>query len=125
NNLEIDLFPIQPGSLAALIKLVEAQEITMTIAKEQVFPDLLKTGKEASSIIEEKGLKPIAEDGALLAIINRVLEENPQPVSQYLGGKTQVIGFLLGQVMKGSQGKASPEKARSLLTEALNRLAEK
>jgi len=125
NNLEIDLFPIQPGSLAALIKLVEAQEITMTIAKEQVFPEMLKTGKEASSIIEEKGLKPIAEDSALLAIINRVLEENPQPVSQYLGGKTQVIGFLLGQVMKGSQGKASPEKARSLLTEALNRLAEK
>jgi len=97
----------------------------MTIAKEQVFPEMLKTGKEASSIIEEKGLKPIAEDSALLAIINRVLEENPQPVSQYLGGKTQVIGFLLGQVMKGSQGKASPEKARSLLTEALNRLAEK
>ncbi|HRD02082.1 MAG TPA: Asp-tRNA(Asn)/Glu-tRNA(Gln) amidotransferase subunit GatB [Candidatus Saccharicenans sp.] len=125
NNLEISDFPLQPAALAELIKLVEAQEITMTIAKEQVFPAMLETGQPAREIIEEKGLKPIAEDDTLLMLINRVLEENPQPVQQYLNGKTQVLGFLLGQVMKASQGKASPEKTRSLLTEALQRLTKK
>jgi len=123
NNLEINDFPLQPASLAELIKLVEAREITMTIAKEQVFPEMLNTGKEARTIIEEKGLKPIAEDNTLLLIINQVIEENPQPVQQYLGGKTQVLGYLLGQVMKATKGQASPEKARSLLQAALDRLA--
>ncbi len=122
NNLEINDFPLQPASLAELIKLVEAREITMTIAKEQVFPEMLNTGKEARTIIEEKGLKPIAEDNTLLLIINQVIEENPQPVQQYLGGKTQVLGYLLGQVMKATKGQASPEKARSLLQAALDRL---
>ena len=123
NNLKINDFPLQPASLAELIKLVEAREITMTIAKEQVFPEMLNTGKEARTIIEEKGLKPIAEDNTLLLIINQVIEENPQPVQQYLGGKTQVLGYLLGQVMKATKGQASPEKARSLLQVALDRLA--
>ncbi|HNS05755.1 MAG TPA: Asp-tRNA(Asn)/Glu-tRNA(Gln) amidotransferase subunit GatB [Candidatus Saccharicenans sp.] len=122
NNLKINDFPLQPASLAELIKLVEAREITMTIAKEQVFPEMLNTGKEARTIIEEKGLKPIAEDNTLLLIINQVIEENPQPVQQYLGGKTQVLGYLLGQVMKATKGQASPEKARSLLQAALDRL---
>ena len=123
NNLKINDFPLQPASLAELIKLVEAREITMTIAKEQVFPEMLNTGKEARTIIEEKGLKPIAEDNTLVLIINQVIEENPQPVQQYLGGKTQVLGYLLGQVMKATKGQASPEKARSLLQAALDRLA--
>jgi len=125
NNLEITDFPLQPASLAELIKLVEAREITMTIAKEQIFPEMIKTGKEPRTIIEEKGLKPIAEDNTLLAIINQVIEENPQPVQQYLGGKTQVLGFLLGQVMKATRGQANPEKARLLLQAALDRLAKK
>mgnify|MGYP001027928621 FL=1 len=125
NNLEITDFPLQPASLAELIKLVEAREITMTIAKEQIFPEMIKTGKEPRTIIEEKGLKPIAEDNTLLAIINQVIEENPQPVQQYLGGKTQVLGFLLGQVMKATRGQANPEKARSLLQAALDRLTKK
>ncbi|MDD8019951.1 MAG: Asp-tRNA(Asn)/Glu-tRNA(Gln) amidotransferase subunit GatB [Acidobacteriota bacterium] len=125
NNLDMAQFPLPPLALAELIKLIEAKDINMTIAKEQVFPAMLQTGKTARAIIEEKGLKPIAQDEALLAIISQVLEDNPVPVKQYLNGKTQVLGFLLGQVMKASQGKASPEKARSLLTEALNRLAKK
>lgn len=122
NNLTIEQFPLSPESLAELIKLVESQVITMTIAKEKVFPEMLTTKKSASLIIEEKGLKPIADDQALKQIIDQVLATNPGPVKQYLEGKGQVLGFLLGQVMKATQGKANPQKAQSLLKEALEKL---
>jgi len=155
NDLTIDRFPIPPESLAELIRLVENQVITMTLAKEKVFPEMLKEAekikaekmeKEApkiavivtegigvsekiktkidpKEIIERLGLKPIADDQSLKNIIQEVLDNNPGPVQQYLEGKTQVLGFLLGQVMKASKGKAEPKKAQSLLKEALQSLS--
>lgn len=123
NNLTINQFPISPESLAELIKLVEDQVITMTIAKEKVFPEMLTSRKSAKLIIEEQGLKPIADDQVLSQMIEEVLAQNPGPVKQYLEGKVQVLGFLLGQVMKASQGKANPQKAQALLKKALDRLS--
>ncbi|MDH7492394.1 MAG: Asp-tRNA(Asn)/Glu-tRNA(Gln) amidotransferase GatCAB subunit B, partial [Candidatus Saccharicenans sp.] len=141
NNLEVENFPVPAESLAELIKLVENQVITMTIAKEKVFPEMLKKARSANLsvqplelkikaldpkiIIEEQGLKKIADDRALEAIIDQVLAKNPGPVQQYLEGKVQVLGFLLGQVMKASQGQADPQKVQPLLRQALDKLAKK
>jgi len=155
-NLTIEEFPVPPESLAELIKLVENQTITMTMAKEKVFSEMLeqaekiklekmeKEGKnkvviteetelikeiksiiDPNKIIEKLNLKPIADDQALMIIIEEVLSNNQGPVSQYLQGKAQVLGFLLGQVMKASKGKAEPKKAQVLLKEALDRLTKK
>jgi aspartyl-tRNA(Asn)/glutamyl-tRNA(Gln) amidotransferase subunit B len=125
NNLTISQLPVAAESLAELIRLVGDRVITMTIAKEKVFPQMLITRKSAKEIIEEQGLKPIADDQALTQMIDEILNLNPEPVKQYLEGKTQVLGFLLGLVMKASQGKANPQKARSLLQEALDRMSKK
>ena len=130
-NLPIEEFPIPAESLAELIRLVEDRFITITIAKEKVFPEMLseagkvKKAVDPKAIIERLNLRPIADDKSLQNIIEQVLSENPGPVKQYLEGKVQVMGFLLGQVMKASQGKAAPQRARELLQEALNKLAEK
>jgi aspartyl-tRNA(Asn)/glutamyl-tRNA(Gln) amidotransferase subunit B len=148
-DLSISQFPIPPESLAELIKLVEEQVININLAKEKVFPQMLseaekiktaqkgkedvREGKSASKqaeikvepdpreIIEKLGLKPISDEQSLREIINQVLSANPGPVKQYLDGKVQVLGFLLGQVMKATQGKADPQKAQVLLKEALDR----
>lgn len=141
NNLEIENFPVPATSLAELIKLVENQVITMTIAKEKVFPEMLKKAGLADItiqpldsrmkaldpkiIIDELGLKKIADDRALEEMIDQVLARNPGPVKQYLEGKVQVLGFLLGQVMKASQGQADPKKVQSLLRQALEKLTQK
>jgi len=125
NNLTISQLPVAAESLAELIRLVGDRVITMTIAKEKVFPQMLITRKSAKEIIEEQGLKPIADDQALTQMIDEILNLNPEPVKQYLEGKTQVLGFLLGLVMKASQGKANPQKARSLLQEALDKMSKK
>jgi len=125
NNLTISQLPVAAESLAELIRLIGDRVITMTIAKEKVFPQMLTTRKSAKEIIEEQGLKPIADDQALTQMIDEILNLNPEPVKQYLEGKTQVLGFLLGLVMKASQGKANPQKARSLLQEALDRMSKK
>ncbi|MDD8030936.1 MAG: Asp-tRNA(Asn)/Glu-tRNA(Gln) amidotransferase subunit GatB [Acidobacteriota bacterium] len=130
-NLPIEEFPIPAESLAELIRLVEDRFITITIAKEKVFPEMLseagkvKKAVDPKAIIERLNLRPIADDKSLQNIIEQVLSENPGPVKQYLEGKVQVMGFLLGQVMKASQGKAAPQRARELLQEALNKVAEK
>lgn len=136
NNLAPEQFPLPAGSLAELIKLVEQQAITITMAKEKVFPEMLKRSVEAGSdvlkskpnlvdpgaIIDELGLKKISDRQALEQIITEVLEKNPGPVKQYLEGKVQVLGFLLGQVMKASQGQADPQKVQALLRQALDNL---
>lgn len=132
NNLAISEFPISPESLAELITLIEDGVITMTMAKEKIFPEMLKRSVtirveplHLAFIIEELGLKPITGEEDLSRMIEGVLKQNPEPVKQYLEGKTRVLGFLLGQVMKASQGKAEPQKARALLQKALDRLSPK
>lgn len=122
NDLTIEKFPVRPEHLGSLIKLTETQVITMTIAKEKVFPEMIASGKSPEAIIDEKGLKSITDEVSLKKIIEEVIQNNPGPVKQYLEGKAQVVGFLLGQVMKASKGKANPQKAQELLKSALDNL---
>ena len=80
---------------------------------------MLETGKGVDEIIDEKGLRQVSDTSELGAVIDRVIEENPDPVAQFRGGKEGAIGFLVGQVMK-TTGSANPRIVRDLLRERLS-----
>jgi aspartyl-tRNA(Asn)/glutamyl-tRNA(Gln) amidotransferase subunit B len=84
-----------------------------------VLEEMVNTGKPAADIIEANGLKQVSDEGTIEKIIDEVLEKNPNQVAQFKEGKQQVLGFLVGQVMKASGGKANPGKANELLKKKL------
>lgn len=106
--------PISPESLAELLGLIADGTISGTIAKE-VLPEMLESGDGAKAIVERKGLMQISDTSAIEAIVNEVIEANPGPVEELRGGKGKAKGFLVGQVMKASQGKANPKLVNELL----------
>lgn len=122
-NQSIESFPLPPDLLAELIKLVEEKKITMAVAKEVIFPEMILRPRSPQKIIEEKGLQRISDEDTIKAIINQVIEKNPGPVNQYKQGKTQVLGFLMGQVMKETRGLADPQLVQSWLKARLDELA--
>ncbi len=104
-----------------LLDLIDSKTISKNIAKS-VLEESLGSGKTPSQIVEEKGLKQITDTGEIEKVIDEVIKENPKPVSQYLNGKKQVMGFLIGQIMKKTRGKANPKIASKILIEKLNAL---
>lgn len=119
-EIEIDQFSVSPQSLAELILLVERNEISLTLAKEKIFPKMIEEGKGARQIIQEQGISQIVDEIQLEKIILKVIEKNPQPFRQYKEGKVQVLGFFLGQVMKETKGSANPQVANRLLKKILD-----
>jgi aspartyl-tRNA(Asn)/glutamyl-tRNA(Gln) amidotransferase subunit B len=118
NGLEIDQVKITGQGLGEMIGLIEQGTISGKIAKT-VFKDMIETGKRPQAIVEEKGLVQISDEGAIKEIVLKVIAENPQSVADYKAGKEKAIGFLVGQVMKASRGKANPGLVNKLLVEAL------
>ena len=112
--------PVTPEQLGELVALIRTGEISGKLAKE-IFPKMFAGGEPASLIIEREGLKQIGDTGALEKIIDEVLENNARQVEQYKGGKTTVLGFLVGQVMKASRGQANPGAVNDLLKKKLSR----
>ena len=104
----IDECPISPDEAAELLKLVADGTISGTIAK-QVFEIMLETGEAPSKIVEERGLKQTSDTGAIDTAVDEVLAVNADKVADYKGGKVQLFGFFVGQVMKAMQGKANPQ----------------
>ena len=111
--------PISAKSLIGLIGLIKDDTISGKIAKD-VFADMYSTGKEAADIVEEKGLKQVTDTGAIEAIIDKVIEANPDNVEKYRGGKDKLLGFFVGQVMKETGGKANPKIVNELLKKKLS-----
>ncbi len=114
----IEQVPLAPGALAGLIALVERGTISSTIAKD-VFAKMYDSGRAADEIVSADGLAQIGDEGALLAIVRDVIVKNGDAAAQYRAGKNQTFGFLVGQVMKGSGGKANPKLANQLLKREL------
>ena len=106
--------PVSPSALVDLLKLIESGTISGNIAKG-VFEEMYRTQKSAGSIVEEKGLKQITDSSAIEKIVAEVLQANPSQVEEFKGGKEKVLGFLVGQVMKASKGKANPAMVNKLL----------
>jgi aspartyl-tRNA(Asn)/glutamyl-tRNA(Gln) amidotransferase subunit B len=116
--VEIEAVKANPADLAGLIALVEQGAITGSAGKE-VFGVMFETGRPPAEIVEERGLKQISDAAKLAAIVDEVVAANPDVVAQYLGGKETVIGFLIGQVMRATRGKANPKLAGQLLRDKL------
>lgn len=116
-NQTIQTCPIQPQHLAALVEMIEAKEISGKQAKE-IFTDVVD-GKDPKQIIKAKGMKQVSDEGAILAIVNEVLDEQPQSILDYKNGKDRAIGFLVGQVMKKSKGQANPQMTNRLILQEI------
>ena len=99
-----------------LLGLIDDGTISSKIAKE-VYEEMFVTGKEPQSIVEEKGLKQISDQGQLEEIIAEIVTDNPDAVEDIKNGKDKAIGFLVGQVMKETKGKANPQLANQLIRE--------
>ncbi|WP_127507169.1 Asp-tRNA(Asn)/Glu-tRNA(Gln) amidotransferase subunit GatB [Paenibacillus humicus] len=117
---EIDGVAITGQGLGEMIGLLEKGTISGKIAKT-VFKEMLESGKLPQQIVEEQGLVQISDEGAIQSIVEKVVTANPQSVEDYRAGKEKAIGFLVGQVMKESRGKANPGLVNKLLTDYLNR----
>ena len=115
---EITELSVTPEKLVDLIKLREAGTVSVTAAK-QVLSEIFETGEDPQEAVERLGLVQISDTDALTSVVQKIIAENPQQVAQYLEGKTQVIGWFIGQVMKETRGKANPQTARELLQHEL------
>jgi aspartyl-tRNA(Asn)/glutamyl-tRNA(Gln) amidotransferase subunit B len=112
----IETSAVSAGALGQLIDLVSNSTINGRIAKE-VFEAMVETGKDAGTIVEEKGLRQVTDTGAIDAAVDRVLAANADKVAEYKSGKDKLFGFFVGQVMKGMGGKGNP----ALVNEALKK----
>lgn len=118
NNLEPGDVKLTGQGLGEMIGLIEKGTISTKIAKT-VFKEMLETGKTPEEIVKEKGLVQVSDEGELASIVEKVMEQNPQSVEDYRNGKQKAIGFLVGQVMKETKGKANPGIVNKLLREKL------
>jgi aspartyl-tRNA(Asn)/glutamyl-tRNA(Gln) amidotransferase subunit B len=110
--------PVSPERLVGLLRMVDKGTVSLKVARE-IFPEVYSSGKTPEQIVQEKGLIQVSDEGALDTIIDEVLAKNPTQVAQFKEGKQQVLGFLVGKVMKASSGKANPGKVNELLKRKL------
>lgn len=115
----VESSPVSPERLVGLLKLVHDETISLKVAKE-IFPELYAGDKSAAQLVEEKGLRQLSDEGELLALVDAVIERHLAQVAQYREGKETVLGFLVGQVMKNSGGKANPQKVNALFKTRLS-----
>ncbi|MBW2515390.1 MAG: Asp-tRNA(Asn)/Glu-tRNA(Gln) amidotransferase subunit GatB [Deltaproteobacteria bacterium] len=116
----IDRTPVSAANLAQLLKLVDDETISGKIAKA-VFDEMARSGKSAQQIVKEKGLVQISDSSAIEDMVSSVLDANPAEVQAFRNGKTKLMGFFVGQVMRATHGKANPK----LVNEILKRKLEK
>ena len=118
-GIELAQSPVKPKQLGGLIDLISDGSISGKIAKE-VFSAMFETGKDAKVIVEERGLKQVSDESAIIAMIDEVLAANLDKVDEYRGGKEKLFGFFVGQVMKASKGQANPGMVNQLLKQKLD-----
>ncbi|MCB5558708.1 Asp-tRNA(Asn)/Glu-tRNA(Gln) amidotransferase subunit GatB [Anaerosalibacter bizertensis] len=121
NDEELDIKDLKftPKDLGDLLELIEEGKISNNIGKK-VLRDMFDTGKSPNKIVKEKGLIQISDEGALKEIVEKVIEKNEQSVIDYKDGKDRALGFLVGQIMKETRGKANPQLANKLILEIID-----
>ena len=118
-GIELAQSPVKPKQLGGLVDLISDGSISGKIAKE-VFSEMFETGKDAKVIVEERGLKQVSDESAIISLIDEVLAANLDKVDEYRGGKEKLFGFFVGQVMKASKGQANPGMVNQLLKQKLD-----
>lgn len=109
-----------PADIASLLTEVKAGRISLNVAKSEVWPEMLASGKSPAAIIADKGLVQVSDSGAIDAVCQEVIAAHPDSVASYRGGKTQLFGFFVGQVMKKSGGKLNPPGVSAALKKLLD-----
>ena len=119
-DLEFDDITLTPSMLKELIDLVEKKEISSNQAKE-VFTDILTSGKTPREVVKEKGMKQMSDEVEIIRIANEVLDENPEAIEKYKKGRTNIVDFLTGQIMKKTKGTANPKVARTAMAKEIEK----
>ena len=119
-ELEPENIPFTAEQLAKMIELIDKGTISSAIAKK-VLTELFENPKDPEEIIKEKGWIQISDEGAIKEVVMKVLENNPQSVADFKGGKDKALGFLVGQAMKETKGKANPQMLNKMFLEELNK----
>lgn len=119
HEMTINVCQLKPEHLAKLVAMIDDGKISSKQAKELV--DDLMTGKDPQAAAKEKGLEQMSDTGALEAMVKEVLDANPQAIVDFKNGKDRAVGFLVGQVMKKSRGKANPGMASQLVQQELSK----
>lgn len=114
----LETLKFTPEHLAALLKLVDARTINFNTAKD-VFTEMVQTGEDPARIVEKKGLAQVSDTGAIEEAADRVIAANPSEVEKYRSGKKNVVGFLVGQLMKELRGKGDPKLVNEILRQKL------
>ena len=120
-ELEPDEIPFSSENLAEMISLIDKGTISTAIAKKVLEEMFINGENKPSKIIEEKGWIQISDEGAIKEVVLKIIEANPQSVSDYKAGKQKAIGFLVGQAMKETKGKANPQMLNKMFAEEMNK----
>ncbi len=120
NNVSISEFTINSEELGKLIKYIENGEISSTQAKV-LFNKMIETKKDAKTLINDMGLTQESDINVLVAVVNEIIDNNSQAINDYKAGKDRVVGFLVGQVMKKTNGKANPAIVNKLILDEMKR----
>ena len=119
NKVEITETKLTPENLAELISLIEKGTISNNIGKQILVEDMITNGEKASAIVERKGLSQISDEGAIKSIVEKIINAHPNEVQAYKNGKTNLLGFFVGQVMKETKGRANPKTVNELIKQCL------
>ena len=117
-GIDLSQCPVTPGQLAVLLTMMEKGIISGKIAKT-VFEEMMATGKDPETVVQEKNLVQMSDTGELEAMVREIIVANPEQAQQFREGKTKVMGFFVGQLMKQTGGKANPQLANELFSKAL------
>ncbi|HCM90309.1 Asp-tRNA(Asn)/Glu-tRNA(Gln) amidotransferase subunit GatB, partial [Vagococcus sp.] len=122
NSAKLELLEtkLTPSNLAGMIEVIADGTISSKIAKT-VFKELIENGGNAREVVEAKGLVQLSDPAQLLPVINDILDNNEQSIEDFKNGKGRAVGFLVGQIMKATKGKANPGVVNKLLTEELSK----
>jgi len=118
-EIPISAFAIKPEALAELVDMTDAKVINSNTARD-VFAIMLKEGGQAKEIVAARGLAQVSDAGAIEAVVDQIIAENPKSVEDFKNGKVAAMKFLVGQVMRLSKGKANPQMAGALLEKKLS-----
>ncbi|HAH87411.1 MAG TPA: hypothetical protein DCL60_08580 [Armatimonadetes bacterium] len=118
-GIEIDASKVKPVDLAGLLKMIADNVISGKMAKT-VFEEMFNTGASPKEIVKSRGMVQVSSETELYPIIDQVISENPRIVQDFLGGKEKSFGFLVGQIMKYTQGRGNPQAVNQLLRKRLS-----
>lgn len=118
-NKSIDACPIRPAQLAGMLQLIDKAVISGKIAKT-VFEEMYKTGKDAETIVKEKGLVQISDSSEIEKVVDEIIARSPREAERFKAGDEKLLGFFVGQAMKATKGKANPQILNDLLKKKLS-----